>query len=145
MKNYFLFVFTLLFFLNSQAQQKLTLKTTESYLVKTPATYGDFQHNDEFMTWQLDFNNKKITYNNGKLTKTFHFTNVEANPNSTAERNIYNFENDQDALTLITTNSNYLKIKIYSDKVPNTNPVEHRTVNIYTNYIIDDFIQLLTD
>jgi len=145
MKNYFLFIVISLFFLNSQAQQKLTLKTTESYLIKAPSTYGDFQHKDEFMTWQLDFNNKKMTYNNGKLTKTFNFTNVEANQNSTEERNIYNFENDQESLTLITTSSNYLKIKIYSDRVPNSNPAEHRTVKIFTNYTIDDFNQLLAD
>lgn len=145
MKNYVILIFTILIFSNVQAQQKLTLKTTESYLIKFPSTYGDFQHNDEFMTWQLDFNNKKMTYNNGSLTKTFSFTTAEANKNSTEERNIYNFENSKEALTLITGSGNYLKIKISSDKIPNTNPAEYKILKVFTNYTIDDFTQLLAD
>jgi hypothetical protein len=145
MKIYFFFLFITLNFLNVQAQQKLTLKTTESYLINMPLTYGDFQHNDEFMTWQLDFNNKKMTYNNGNLTKTFSFTTAEANKNSTEERNIYNFENSQEALTLIAGSGNYLKIKIYSARIPNTNPAEYKSIKVFTNYIIDDFSQLLAD
>src|SRR5690554_1776228 len=117
MKIYCLFLCIILSLSNVQAQQKLTLKTTESYLIKFPSSYGDFQHTDEFMTWQLDFNNKKMTYNNGNLTKTFSFTTAEANKNSTQERSIYNFENSKEALTLITCSGNYLKIKISSNRI----------------------------
>ena len=145
MKNYIIYLLVLFTFLSVQAQQKLTLKTTESYLIKFPLTFGDFQHNDEFMTWQLDFNNKKITYNNGNLNKTFSFTTAEANKNSTEERSIYNFENSNEALTLITGSGNYLKIKISSDKIPNTNPAEYKILKVFTNYTIDDFTQLLAD
>ncbi len=145
MKIYFFFLFITLNFLNVQAQQKLTLKTTESYLIKFPSTYGDFKHNNEFMTWQLDINNKKMTYNNGNLTKIFSFTTAEANKNSTEERNIYNFENSKEALTLIVGSGNYLKIKISSERIPNTNPAEYKNLKVFTNYTIDDFSQLLAD
>ncbi len=145
MKIYFFFLFITLNFFNAHAQQKLTLKTTETYLIKFPSTFGEFQHKDEFITWQLDFNNKKITYNNGSLTKTFNFTIVEASKNSTEERNIYNFENSKEALTLIAGSGNYLKIKISSERIPNTNPAEYKSLKVFTNYSIDDFTQLLAD
>lgn len=145
MKNYFLLFVLFLIFIKVQAQQKLTLKTTESYTVEAPLTYGDFQHKDEFMTWQLDFNNKKMTYNNGNLTKTFNFTKVEANQNSTEEKSIYNFENSQESLTVITGSGNYLKIKLYSAQVPNSNPTKYNSIKVFTNYPIDNFNQLLAD
>lgn len=145
MKNYFILIFTALICSSVQAQQKLTLKTTESYSIKLPASYGDFQHKDEFMTWQLDFNNKKMTYDNGIVKKTFNFSKIEANPNSTEERNIYNFENNNEALTLIVGNGNYLKIKVYTEKVANSNPASFNSIKVYTNYSVENYTDLLAD
>ena len=73
MKNYIILLLITLKFSSVQAQQILTLKTTESYLIEMPSTYGNFKHEDEFMTWQINFNNKKITYFSGNLKKTFNF------------------------------------------------------------------------
>ena len=145
MKNYIILLLITLKFSSVQAQQILTLKTTESYLIEMPSTYGNFKHEDEFMTWQINFNNKKITYFSGNLKKTFNFSYTEKNEKSTKDRGIYNYENPNESLTLITGTDNYLKIKIYSDRVPNSNPTSYNSVKVFTNYSIDNFNELLVD
>lgn len=143
-KTLFFFIFTFSL-LNAKAQEKLTIKSTESYTLEMPLTYGDFKHQDVFRTWNFDFKNKKITYQdfNNKIN-TFYFSSMELNQNSTDEKSIVHFENSKENITLIVKNGNYIKIQYSTNKEPNTNPASYKTIRVYTNYVINEFTDLLS-
>ena len=140
-------IFLLCFLLsltNLNAQEKLTIKSNELYVLEMPLTYGDFKHSDKFITWNFDFKNKKITYQNtDNEVNTFYFSSVELNQNSTDTKSIIHFENSKENITLIVKEGNYLKIQHSSDKEPNSNPAGYKKVKVYTNYVINEFTDLL--
>lgn len=142
---FFTFLVISSFNIKIQAQEKLTIKSTELYLLELPLTYGDFKHNDIFSTWNFDFKNKKITYQNpNKEPNTFYFSSFELNQNSTNEKSIIHFDNSKENITLIIKNGNYVKIQYSSEKKPNSNPASYQKIKIYTNYVIDEFTDLLS-
>ncbi len=138
-------VFAIMISISSVCQQKFTFKTTEQYLIELPSTYGKFNHNDECIKWDLALNNKKILYTKTAKTKTFNFVIVTLNPNSTKNRKIYNFVGEDEELTLIVNDGNYIKIKIYQDKISGTKPSSFKKIRIFTNYSANDYNSLLSD
>lgn len=131
---------------NIQSQQKFTIKTTELYKVNSGYSFGEFQHLDMFVTWELDLENNKINYTAKKIKKTFNFFKSEINRHSTESRKIFKFEGREEALTMIIDDkNNYIKIKIYYDKIPGSKPVRHKKVNVYSNYSMNSFNEILKD
>ncbi len=136
--RFIIMVFIGLTFYNVQAQNKFTIKTTEEYEVKTSASLGEFEHEDLFMTWSFDMANKKISYSTNRIKNSFNFISIELNNNSSNDKTIYNFISRDESLTLIVKNGNYLKIKLYSKKIPESKPVSYENIKVYTNYSIDN-------
>lgn len=140
----YLLTFLLFIFFNVTAQEKFTLKTTELYILNLPIPPNEIKHNDIFTTWQIDIVNKKITYQKaGKEINNFYFTSYDLNKNSTATNTILHFKNSKEIITLIIKNGNDIKIRLTSDKIPNSNPESYSKIKIYSNYTIDDIAELL--
>jgi len=140
-----LIIAAILISVNSNGQQKFAFKTTEQYQIELPSTYGKFNHIDECIKWDLELINKKILYTKNAKTKTFNFVRVALNPNSTKNRKIYNFVGEDEELTLIVNDGNYIKIKIYQDKISGTKPSSFKKIRIFTNYSVNDYNKLLSE
>ena len=136
--RFIVMVFIGLTFHNVQAQNKFTIKTTEEYEVKAPASLGEFEHGDIYMIWVFDMTNKKITYSTNGIKYSFNFINAELNNNSSSDKTIYNFTSRDESLTLIVKEGNYLKIKLYSKKIPESKPVSYENIKVYSNYSINN-------
>ena len=70
---------------------------------------------------------------------------MELNKNSTATKKIVHFNTSEEDITLIVRDGNYIKIMYSTNKVPNSEPASYKNGEIYTNYGIDQFTELLNN
>lgn len=130
---------------NAYSQEIINCKTTELYYIEAGMSFSDIMHYDQFMTWDFDLKKQKIVYKNASDIKTFYFSSIKENQHSNENNLIFHFDNSEESLVLIIKSGNYIKIKVASDKEPNSNPASFRKSKIFTNYTIDNLTNLFNN
>lgn len=118
----------------------IKVKTTDFYSVNLPSA-GEYSGGDRYVIWEIDLKGKIIRYKKGNNFFLFYYDYDELVKNNDSEITI-KFENQKEAI-YFSSYYNYIKISHYSKKDFSTYPYSFKQIEVYSNYVLDDFFKIM--
>lgn len=118
----------------------IKVKTTDFYSVNLPSS-GEYSGGDRYVIWEIDLKGKIIRYKKGNNFFLFYYDYDELVKNNDSEITI-KFENQKEAI-YFSSYYNYIKISHYSKKDFSTYPYSFKQIEVYSNYVLDDFFKIM--
>lgn len=123
----------------------ITLKTSEIYRVEFP-NKGEYQSGNFFVTWKILPNYQAIEIDHqdeDMKDMTIFYKSSEVLEKSENSIKI-NYEGETELISLIMKN-NFIKIKVYFNEIKNSEHREFKDVHVFTNYSIENILDILRD
>lgn len=127
-------------FLSYSQDGNIKVKTTDFYSVNLPSA-GEYSGGDKYVKWEIDLKAKIIRYQKGNNFFLFYYDYDELVKNNESEITI-KFENQKEAI-YFSSYYNYIKISHYSKKDFSTYPYSFKQIEVYSNYVLDEFFKIM--